>query len=71
MYIVCLCARFQTCPKESHLNVVKRIFKFLKGTIDISLWYPKCDIFELIYYSDADFGGCQIDRKSTSGICHF
>ena len=71
MYSVCLCARFQACPKESHLNAVKRIFRYLKGTIDIGLWYPKCDNFELICYSDADFGGCKIDRKSTSGTCHF
>ena len=37
MYSVCLCARFQACPKESHLNAVKRIFRYLKGTIDIGL----------------------------------
>ena len=71
MYSVCLCTRFQTCPKEYHLNAVKRIFRYLKGTIDIGLWYPKSDNFELICYSDADFGGCKIDRKSTSGTCHF
>ena len=64
MYSVCLCARFQACPKESHLNAVKRIFRYLKGTIDSGLWYPKCDNFELICYSDADFGGCKIDRKT-------
>ena len=70
-YIVCLCARFQACPKESHLNAVKRIFMYLKDTIDIGLWYLKSDNFELICYSDADFDGCKIDRKSTSGACHF
>ena len=63
MYSVCLCARFQACSKESHLNAIKRIFRYLKGTID--------DNFELICYSDADFGGCKIDRKRTSGTCHF
>ena len=57
MYSVCLCARFPTCPKESHLNAVKIIFRYLKGTIDIGLWYPKCDYFELICNSDADFNG--------------
>ena len=71
MYSVCLCARFQACPKESHLNAVKRIFRYLKVTIDIGLWYTKCDNFELICYSDVDFGGCKIDRKSASGTCHF
>ena len=71
MYSVCLCARFQACPKESHLNAVKRIFRYLKGYIDIGILYPKCDNFEFICYSDVDFGGYKIDRKSTSGTCHF
>ncbi|RVW25274.1 Retrovirus-related Pol polyprotein from transposon RE1 [Vitis vinifera] len=59
MYSVCLCARFQSCPKESHLSAVKRILRYLKGTMDIGLWYPKGDNFELIGYSDADFAGCK------------
>ena len=63
MYSVCLCARFQACPKESHLNAVKKICRYLKGTIDIGLWYPKSDNFELICYLNADFGGCKIDKK--------
>ena len=71
MYSVCLCARFQESPKESHLHVIKRIFRYLKGTIDIGLWCPKCDNFELICYLDADFGGCKIDRQSTRGTRHF
>ena len=71
MYNVCFCARFQACPIEFHLNAIKRIFGYLKGAIDISLWYPKCDNFELICYSNADFGGYKIDRKSTSRTCHF
>ncbi|RVW24427.1 Retrovirus-related Pol polyprotein from transposon RE1 [Vitis vinifera] len=71
MYSVCLCARFQSCPKESHLSVIKRILRYLKGTMDIGLWYPKGDNFELIGYSDADFAGCKVERKSTSGTCHF
>ena len=50
---------------------MKRIFRYLKGSSDIGLWYPKCDNFELICYSDADFSGCKIDRKSTSGMRHF
>ena len=71
MYSVCLCARFQSCPKESHLSVVKRILRYLKGTMDIGLWYPKGDNFELIGFSDADFSGYKVERKSTSGTCHF
>ena len=70
IYSVCLCARFQVCPKESHLNTVKTIFRYLKEAIDTGLWHPKCDNFELIFYSNANFGGCKIDRKSSSGICH-
>ena len=66
-----LCARFQSCPKESHLSVVKRILRYLKGTMDIDLWYPKGDNFELIGFSDADFADCKVERKSISGTCHF
>ena len=50
MYSVCLCVRFQACPKESHLNTIKRKFRYLKGTIDLGLWYSKCDHFELLCY---------------------
>ena len=71
MYSVCLCSRFQSCSKESHLNAVEQIFRYLKDTIDIGLWYPKCDQFEVICYLDAGFGGCKIDRKRMSGTCHF
>lgn len=71
MFSVCMCARFQANPKESHLHPVKRIFRYLKGTIYLGLFYPKDMTFHLTSYSDADFGGCKLDRKSTSGICHF
>ncbi|RVX16560.1 Retrovirus-related Pol polyprotein from transposon RE1 [Vitis vinifera] len=57
--------------KESHLSAVKRILRYLKGTMNIGLWYPKGDNFELISFSDADFAGCRVERKSTSGTCHF
>ena len=71
MFAVCLCARFQACPKESLLKSVKRILRYVKGTIDFGLWYPKSSHFDLIGYSDADFAGCTLDKKSTSGTCHF
>ena len=71
MFSVCLCARFQANPKESHLVAVKRIFRYLKGTMDLGLWYPRGTTFDLINYSDADYAGCKLDRKSTSGTCHF
>ena len=71
MYNVCLCARFLSCPKESHLSAIKQILRYLKGTMDIGLWYPKSDNFELIGFSDVDFVSYKVERKSTCGICHF
>ena len=71
MFSVCLCARFQANPKESHLTAVKRILKYLKGTPDYGLWYPKDSPLCLIGYSDSDYAGCNLDRKSTSGSCQF
>ncbi|KAJ9560830.1 hypothetical protein OSB04_005990 [Centaurea solstitialis] len=70
MYSTCLCARYQAEPKESHLTAVKRIFRYLKGTPNLGLWYSKDSGFDLTAYSDSDFAGCKIDRKSTTaGIC--
>ena len=71
MYSVCVCARFQANPKESHLNAVKRIFKYLSGTITLGLFYPITNTFDLVGYSDADYAGSQTDRKSTSGVCAY
>ncbi|GKA75176.1 hypothetical protein Tco_0781554 [Tanacetum coccineum] len=65
-FSTCLCARYQANPKESHLIVVKRIFRYLKGTPSLGLWYPKCSGFDLKGYSDSDYAGCNMDRKSTS-----
>jgi hypothetical protein len=71
MLSVCMCARFQADPKEVHLSVVKRIMRYLVYTPKFGLWYPKGSTFDLIGYSDADWAGCKIDRKSTSGTCQF
>ncbi|KAK6160279.1 hypothetical protein DH2020_003660 [Rehmannia glutinosa] len=68
---VCLCARFQSNPKESHMSAVKRIFRYLKGTIQYGLFYPKNENFSLKGYSDSDYAGNIDDRKSTSGSCQF
>ena len=70
MFVVCLCARFQSCPKESHLKIAKRILKYLKGTTSMGLWYPSHSPIQLVGYSNSDFAGCKLDRKSTSGTCH-
>jgi hypothetical protein len=69
MLSVCMCARFQANPKEVHLRAVKRIMRYLVYTPKFGLWYPKGSTFDLIGYSDADWAGCKIDRKSTSGTC--
>ncbi|GJY60715.1 retrovirus-related pol polyprotein from transposon TNT 1-94 [Tanacetum coccineum] len=64
-----ICARYQSNPNESHLTAVKRILRYLKGTITLGLYYPKCSGFDLKGYSDSDYVGCNMDRKSTSGAC--
>ncbi|XP_077230949.1 secreted RxLR effector protein 161-like [Tasmannia lanceolata] len=71
MFSVYLCARFQSDSRESHLLSVKRIFKYLRGTSGLGLWYEKSNSFDLVGYSNADVAGCRIDRKSTSGTCQF
>jgi hypothetical protein len=71
MLFVCMCARFQADPKEVHLRAVKRILRYLVHTPKFGLWYPKGSTSDLIGYLDADWAGCKIDRKSTSGTCQF
>jgi len=70
MFSVCMCARYQAFPKESHLKIVKRIFRYISGTTNFGLWYPKGSSCYLVGFSDSDFAGCKSDRKSTSGTCH-
>ena len=69
MFSVCMCARFQASPIESHLKATKRILRYLKYTQNIGLWYPKGARFELIGYSNSDYPGCTVERKSTSDTC--
>jgi hypothetical protein len=71
MLSVCMCARFQADPKEVHLRVVKIILRYLVHTPKFGLWYPNGSTFDLIGYSDVDWAGCKIDRKSTLGTCQF
>ncbi|GKB33963.1 retrovirus-related pol polyprotein from transposon TNT 1-94 [Tanacetum coccineum] len=71
MFSVCLCTRFQEAPKTSHLEAVKRIFRYIKGTTHLLLWYPKGTDIETVVYVDSDHAGDYVDRKSTSGICTF
>jgi hypothetical protein len=71
MLSMCMCARFQAAPKDCHLRVVKRIMRYLVLTPNLRLCYPKGPHFELLGYLDADYAGCKVDRKSTSGTCQF
>ncbi|GKB51813.1 hypothetical protein Tco_0902566 [Tanacetum coccineum] len=71
MFTVCACARFQVSPKTSHLLAVKRIFRYLKGKPSLGLWYSKDSPLELVAYSDSDYAGANLDRKSTTGGCQF
>ncbi|GJT45643.1 putative ribonuclease H-like domain-containing protein [Tanacetum coccineum] len=71
MFTVCACARFQVTPKVSHLQAVKRIFRYLKGQPKLGLWYPRDSSFDLVAYCDSDYDGASLDRKSTTGGCQF
>ncbi|GJR52383.1 retrovirus-related pol polyprotein from transposon TNT 1-94 [Tanacetum coccineum] len=67
-FAVCMCARYQEKPIEKHLHTVKRIFKYLRETVNRGLWYPKDSSIALTAYADADHAGCQDTRRSTSGL---
>ncbi|GJV72223.1 hypothetical protein Tco_1492218 [Tanacetum coccineum] len=71
MFVVCACARYQVNPKVLHLHAVKRIFRYLKGQLKLGLWYPKDSPFDLVGYTDNDYPGASLDRKSTTGGCQF
>ncbi|GJY93533.1 hypothetical protein Tco_0509315 [Tanacetum coccineum] len=71
MFAVYACARFQVTPKTSHLHAVKRIFRYLKGQPKLGLWYPRDSPFDLEAFSDSDYAGASLDRKSTTGGCQF
>jgi len=71
VFSVGFCAHFQSKPKETHLKVVKCIFRYLKHTPDLILWYPKGCNFDFVGYADVDYAGFLVDRKSTSGVAYF
>ncbi|GJQ93817.1 retrovirus-related pol polyprotein from transposon TNT 1-94 [Tanacetum coccineum] len=71
VFAVCMCARYQAKPTKKHLEAIKRIFRYLKGTINMGLWYPKDNAMSLTAYADADHAGCQDSRRSTSGSAQF
>ncbi|GJR18901.1 putative reverse transcriptase, RNA-dependent DNA polymerase [Tanacetum coccineum] len=71
MFVVCACARLQVASKVSHLHAVKRVFRYLKGQPKLGLWYPKDSLFDLEAYTDSDYAGASLDRKSTTWGCQF
>nr|GEX79612.1 retrovirus-related Pol polyprotein from transposon TNT 1-94 [Tanacetum cinerariifolium] len=71
VFAVCMCARYQAKPTKKHLEALKRVFRHLKGTINMGLWYPKDNAMSLIAYVDADHAGCQDSKRSTSGSAQF
>ncbi|XP_071739469.1 uncharacterized mitochondrial protein AtMg00810-like [Rutidosis leptorrhynchoides] len=71
MYSMFLCVRFQENLKMSHVVEVKQIFRYLKGTMHLGLWYPKFTGVDIMCFMDSDYGGLLIDQKSTSGVCAF
>nr|GEW85503.1 uncharacterized mitochondrial protein AtMg00810-like [Tanacetum cinerariifolium] len=71
MFAVCACAKYQVNPKVSHLHVVKRIFRYLKGQPKFGLWYLKNSSFDLVAYTDSDYAGASLDIKFITGGCQF
>jgi hypothetical protein len=70
-FTVGMCARFQSYPRSSHQMAVQWVFRSLKHTLEFRIWYSTSSSLDLVGFSDADFAGCGIDQKSTSGTCHF
>ncbi|CAM8883972.1 unnamed protein product [Rhodiola kirilowii] len=71
LFSVCLCARFHADPRETHVEAVKRILRYLKGTDDLCLFYPMGGDLRVMAYTDADYAGCKTDRKSMLGMAQF
>ncbi|GKA80562.1 hypothetical protein Tco_0787254, partial [Tanacetum coccineum] len=71
VFAVCMCARYQAKPTKKHLEAIKRVFRYLKGTINMGLWYSKDNAISLTAYADTDHAGGQDSRRSTSGSAQF
>nr|GFD04262.1 uncharacterized mitochondrial protein AtMg00810-like [Tanacetum cinerariifolium] len=65
-FAICMCARYQARPTEKHVHAVKRIIRYLRGTVNQGLWYLKDSSVALSVFADADHAGCQVTRRSTS-----
>nr|GEX81533.1 retrovirus-related Pol polyprotein from transposon TNT 1-94 [Tanacetum cinerariifolium] len=71
VFVVCMCARYQASPTKEHFEALKRVFWYLRGTINWGLWYSKNTAMALMAYADADHAGCQDTRRTTSGSAQF
>nr|GEZ95252.1 retrovirus-related Pol polyprotein from transposon TNT 1-94 [Tanacetum cinerariifolium] len=71
VFAICMCARYQALPFKKHLEALKWVFRYLRGTINWGLWYPKDTAMALTAYADADHAGCQDTRRSTLGSAQF
>ncbi|GJX34594.1 retrovirus-related pol polyprotein from transposon TNT 1-94 [Tanacetum coccineum] len=71
VFAVCMCTRYQAKPTKKHFEAIKHVFRYLKGTINMGLWYSKDNAMSLTAYADADHAGCQDSRRSTSGSAQF
>ncbi|GKF56938.1 hypothetical protein Tco_0170475, partial [Tanacetum coccineum] len=71
VFVVGMCARYQAKPTRKHLTAVKRVFRYLKGTINMGLWYPKDTRFDLTAFADVDYASYQDTKRSTSGSAPF
>ncbi|GJZ30702.1 hypothetical protein Tco_0575749 [Tanacetum coccineum] len=71
VFAICMCARYQASPTKKHLEALKRVFWYLRGTINWGLWYLKDTAMALTAYADANHAGCQDTRRSTSGSAQF
>lgn len=70
-YVVGVCERFQTNPMQLHCSTPMKILRYVKGTVEVALWYPSESDLSLVGYSDADYDGSMLDRKSTLRTCQF
>nr|GEV42557.1 hypothetical protein [Tanacetum cinerariifolium] len=71
VFAVCMCAGYQASPTKKHLEALKQVFWYLRGTINWGLWYPKDTAMALTAYVDTDHAGCQDTRRSMSGSAQF
>nr|GEX91731.1 retrotransposon protein, putative, unclassified [Tanacetum cinerariifolium] len=71
VFAVCMCVRYQASPTKKHLEALKQVFRYLRGTINWGLWYPKDTAMALTAYADVDHAVCQDTRRSTSGSAKF